>query len=195
MSVSLIVDDLFIQSAYKQFLKIYAPVYGDKVKHPLSILALSCAAASYLGKEITETHVFYLSDRPSSFLQGHMTQLAKAVVAEQEGVSPGGANDEIPEKYLVNYVHDALNIAEEELLGRSTEAHFHACDILAIEAAQYTAHCNSAILVADDPIYEMAKKCPNLIFIRYGNHGTRMPPDVRWLDVAYLFCAAYGVSP
>lgn len=195
MKVSLIVDDLFIQSAYKRFLKVYAPVYGDKVKQPLSILALSCAAASYLGKEIAETHVFYLSDRPSSFLRGHMTQLAKAVVSGQQGTSSGNVDDDIPEHYLCDYVRDALDIGEEELLERSSDAHFHACDILAIEAAQYAAQCNSAIVVADDPIYEMAKQCPNLIFIRYGNEETRMPPDVRWIDVAYLFCSAYGVAP
>ena len=195
MNVSLVVDDLFIQSAYKRFLKIYSPIYGDKVKQPLSFLSLTCAAASFLGKKISATHVFYLSDRPSSFLRGHMTQLAKAVVARQEGACSSSVDDDIPEHHLCDYVRDALDIGEEELLERSSEAHFHACEILAIEAAQFAAQCNSAIVVADDPIYEMAKQCPNLIFIRHGNEETRMPTDVRWNDVAYMFCSAYGVDP
>jgi hypothetical protein len=120
MDVSLIVDDLFIQSAYERFLNVYAPVYGDVVKQPLSMLSLSCAAASCLGKEITSTHIFYLPDRPSSLLRGHINQITGSLTADQRYALPFRWDDDISEQNQ-----------EQLLLARSTEARFHACEFVA----------------------------------------------------------------
>ena len=195
MNTFLVLDDLFLQSAYSGFLREYGPVYGDQVKVPLPLCALTRAAASYLGREIAETHVFYLPGRQSSFLRGHIAALAKALIAEQEGPPTPDSEGDLPEEYLSDYLREALGVDEAQLLARSTEAHFHACDLLAMEAAQYAAECASAVVVGDDPAYEMARPCPDLTFIRSGNQETSMPADVRWVDSSYLFCVAYGVTP
>jgi len=193
MSTSLIIDDLFVEEGYRQFLHYYLPVYGDKVQKPLSYLALTCAAASYLGRDIEKTHIFYLEDRKSSFLERHLVALARKVAGELEGNSSDAPSHDIPEKYLVEYIDNAFGLDQAQLLGRSSNTRFHLSSLLAVEAAQFAAGCESAIIMADDPIYEMATSCGDLIFLRLGDM-TRMPPKIQWVDICHIFCTAYGVD-
>ncbi len=68
-------------------------------------------------------------------------------------------------------------------------------NFLALEASSFAVGCTSAVVFADDPTYEAAKECNDLIFIRSGNEETSMLGDVTWQNAAYIFCFACGVDP
>ncbi len=170
----LIIDDLFLSTAYRQFLNFYIPIHGDKVKTPLSYSDIIRGVEHYTQKSIAETHVFYLSDRPSAILTRHFDKLAEDFDGWDEDYD----------------LEDG-----EELLATSLEAVFHKSNFLALEAASFAAGCTSAVVFADDPTYEAAKECNDLIFIRNGGGETSMPGDVTWQNAAYIFCFACGVDP
>ena len=65
---------------------------------------------------------------------------------------------------------------------------------MAVAASDFAIKCPSVIVMADDPAYQVATSCPDLIFIRKENEETRMPGNVRWVDAVYLCCYAYKVS-
>ena len=48
--------------------------------------------------------------------------------------------------------------------------------------------------MADDPVYGLVARKSPLIFIRLGNEETKMPSEIDWVDVSYVFCKAYGVE-
>ncbi len=190
MNATLIIDDLFLQDAYERFLRVYTPIHGDKVKGPLSFPALSGAVAARLGREIAATHVFYLQDRPSTFISRLVRRILH--VPGADGSPPPAAG--IPKHLAIEFHLDDLGLDMPSLLAQSAEAVFHSCEFLAMEAAEFAQQCEGPVILADDPAYEMARGCSGLIFIRLGNHETRMPPEVRWLDASYIFCKAYGVA-
>jgi len=194
MSTTQIIDDLFLDSSYQAWLDFYFPLYGEKVRKPLTINGLTRVVAKYLGKEVKETHLFYLPDRPSFFLREHLTSLARDFVKGKEGLPPESEELPVSDIYLIDYVRDQFETGAEELLERSDEALFHPCDFVAIDASRFAAECDNAVLFADDPIYGNAQSDQELIFIRTGGEDTRMPPEVPWINVDHIYCMAYGVS-
>lgn len=180
MKSSLIIDDLFLDRAYKSFLRYYAPVYGDEIKRPLALTQLTAAVVSYLGSRIDgmtmESHVFYVPERPSSFTLNHSRAIRSLTLPE---ISP-----ERP----VNGSH------LPHLLAQSSDVVFHESYLLAINASEFARKCNFPIVMADDPVYGLVARKSPLIFIRLGNEETRMPSEIDWVDVSYVFCKAYGVE-
>lgn len=187
----LIIDDLFLDAAYRRFLRVYSPVYGEEVERPLSFADLTRAIASLLGREIRTTAAFYTDDMQSSFLSRHLTALERERI---ESGSVDGQSD--PQGADSTDIETApLDLGAVDLLKGSKEAVFHPCGFVAIEAVRYAAQCAGPVIVADDSTYDFLSGQESVIFIRLGNDETRMPLGVRWQDVSYMFCTAYGVRP
>jgi hypothetical protein len=187
MDVTLIIDDLFIEKAYRGFLKTYIPMYGDVVKKPLSYQDVSAV----IGRGISPAHVFYLDDRPSSFLKRHIVPLVRLALKEAGKTIP----EEITEDDVLDYANETLGISLPDLTRLSTDPIFHSCELLTMEASEFGLKANNLIILGDDPAYEITRQVDQLLFIRLESEQTRMPGDVRWIDIDHVFCTACNVLP
>lgn len=180
MKTDLVIDDLFLDQAYRYFLRFYAPVYGDRVREPLDLGVLAGALVEMAGGRPAgiecAVHVFYLPDQPSRFTRRH----AEAI---RNRIDPG-CPEEIP-------------VDGEDLPGlleKSPVAAFHETSLLALAVSEFASRCAFPVVMADDPVYAVLEECDPLVFVRLGNEETRMPPGVKWMNAAYAFCKAYGVE-
>jgi hypothetical protein len=187
MDSTLVIDDLFIEKAYRGFLRTYIPMYGDVVKKPLSYREIS----TIIGRGISSTHVFYLDDRPSSFLRRHIVPLAQQAMQIAGKTIP----EEITESDILDYTNDTLEISLTDLAKLSSDPIFHSCELLALEASEFGLKSKSLIILGDDPAYAITKQVDQLLFIRLESEQTRMPGDVKWIDIDHVFCTACGVLP
>ncbi len=192
MSDILVIDDMFVDAAWDRFQTAYGAVYGDEVKGPLDYqrLVMSCAAVAH--REPVEAHVFYLPERFSATLR----TTARAEVIRRFGEHDTEESD-IPDDVVHIALH-AFNVTLPEFLSQIPGLTFHECEWLEPEASEFILQCPSAgglVLVGDDWGYTNIPNPSNTVLLRRDNQSTNMPEHVRWQDMSYVFCHAYGVPP
>ena len=136
-------------------------------------------------------HVFYLEDRASPFLKGRLVPLVQQALKDSGKPIP----PDIDEPDLLDYATDSLGINLSALLQRSTDPTFHASELVAMEASDFAMKTNNLILIGDDPAYGITTEVEQVLFIRLENEQTRMPGEVKWIDIDHVFCTACGVVP
>lgn len=193
MSLTLVIDDLFLESGYRYFWRFYEDVYGGEVSGDLSFADFERAVTEHLGTPVGDTHVYCLEDRPSRFLQAHLEGLALTRYRASGGDE--SVLEVVPSSHRLGFLLEGAGLDLEDLVRVSGGPRLHFCDFTASDSADFAVGCRTpVVLVGDDPVFDMAGLPQTTVFFRLGNEETRMRGRFRWQNVAYLFCAAYGVE-
>lgn len=193
MSFTLIIDDLFLHTADKYFRAVYDEVYGEKVRGPLDLQALSDAVEGYLGMQVAACHVFFLEDRPSRFLRRHLEALA--LEHYRRSGRDASLIDALGPPDVVEFVLLDTGADLSDLLAHSPGPKLHPSEFVAFEALEFATRAENPMLMADDPAYALAELPRQTVLLRLGSEATQMPRHLRWQNICDLICHAYGVEP
>ena len=171
---TLVIDDSFFESAYKEFVdSSHYPSYVFFL-HDLSISYDSVLAAveSILDITIETAHVFFPKGLPSPFVQHLMPCAARVPVENKETVSTDGTS----------------------VLRRSNEAVFHETEFVTQVASEFSAKCAMPVIIGDESAYKKLAGRDHVILIGQEGAKSGVPPAEAPLSLESILSRACSIE-